>query len=133
MYFTGSDNLYQRGGVRYCAILKGFLLFMARSMMTLSLVEDVHFLDFLAVVDPRVNLPCRNTLTNNYLPQLYAEAVELLLDELKLVSRVALTTDGWTDGSGRSFITVTVHYIYSSFVLISRILSTPIMPESHTA
>ena len=114
-------------------ILRAYLFFVVKTLQALSLIDNVHFTNFLRVIDPRVSLPCRNTLTNNWLPKMYSEAVAALRLELNTIEWVALTTDIWSSRVRRSYYTVTIHYITPTLTLISRILTTEAFDESHSA
>ena len=89
---------------------KALILFIARGMHPVSLVDDNSFEDFIKFFDPRLTVPCRKTVTQTLLPDLYQQAKKKLMDELLLVNYVALTTDCWSSRTNDSYITVTVHY-----------------------
>ncbi|KAK3101955.1 hypothetical protein FSP39_007596 [Pinctada imbricata] len=51
---------------------------------------------------------------------------------IKLLSQVALTTDGWTSRSTESYVTITCVYIDNDWALQNFILQTRCLPENHT-
>jgi hypothetical protein len=115
------------------AIIRALALFIVRGMQPLSLVDDEHFRAFFKAIDPRITLPCRSTLTKTILPDLYAEAKAKMLVELSQTDNIALTTDCWTSLSMVGYITVTAHFINDKVKMISRVLTTRIVEESHTS
>lgn len=124
---------YPADGERMLGVLRAIMLFIVRGLHPLSIIDDIHFRKLLLFLDPRIVLPCRKTLTTSLLPNLYEEAKGKLLLELEQCSYVALTSDGWTSSIGDPYITVTVHYVNKKMKMISRVLNTTYMPESHTA
>jgi hypothetical protein len=84
------------------------------------------------VLDPRIVLPSRSTLTSTLLPELYEAAKSKLHEELDSCKYVALTTDGWSSNVGDPYITVTVHYVTKNLKMMSRVLTTSHMPQAHT-
>jgi hypothetical protein len=116
------------------SIIRALALFLVRSMQPLSLVEDEHFRTFIKVIDPRITLPCRSTLTKTILPELYGEAKNKLQVELSQTNYIALTADCWTSRTMASYITVTAHYIKDEKVkMTSRVLATNIVEVNHTS
>ena len=116
------------------AIIRALALFLVRSMQPLSLVGDEHFRTFIKVIDPRITLPCRSTLTKTILTELYGEAKNKLLVELSQTNNIALTADCWTSRTMASYITVTAHYIKDEKVkMTSRVLATNIVEVNHTS
>ena len=116
------------------SIIRALALFLVRSMQPLSLVEDEHFRTFIKVIDPRITLPCRSTLTKTILPELYGEAKNKLLLELSQTNNIALTADCLTSRTIASYITVTANYIKDQKVkLTSRVLATNIVEVTHTS
>lgn len=83
-------------------------------------------------MDPKIELPCRSTLTSNLIPEQYTRLKEKLKIELEKPDFVALTADCWSSRNLLPFMTITVHFIKDA-EMISRVLSTFAVPESHTA
>ena len=132
--FSGETKVapYPKKCPRIQEVLRAILLFIVRGMHALSIVDDPHFNALIAVLDPRVVLPCRSTITNTHLPILYKEAVQKLSEELSRVEFVALTSDSWTCRNNRHYLTVTVHFVNFDMKLVSRVLVTVHMDESCT-
>ena len=105
----------------------------ALDMQPVSIVEDLGFLKFLRALDPRYQPPSRKTLSHSIIPQKYEEMKRKLLGELEKLKYCALTTDIWTSRQTMGYITITCHYIDSSWSLHSVILITTNMQKDHTA
>lgn len=90
------------------------------------------FKELIKFLDPKIELPCRSTITNNLIPSEYRKQKEKVKAELEKPEFVALTSDCWSSRNLLPFMTVTVHYIKNA-EMISRVLSTFSVPESHTA
>ncbi len=73
------------------AILRAFVIFLVRAMLPLSFIENEHFRDFLRVVDPRIELPSRFTLTHKLLPPILEEARQILKSQLAKVKKVPVS------------------------------------------
>ncbi|CAB4011938.1 zinc finger BED domain-containing 1-like [Paramuricea clavata] len=101
-------------------------------LQPLSVVEDAGFQSLLHLLDPRYKLPSRRTMTR-MLPDMYSKRVKEIKQELEQISHVALTSDLWTSRATESYLTVTCHYLTSSWVLQSRVLETFAFKSSHTA
>lgn len=114
------------------SVNRAVLLFIVRGMHPLSLVDSCHFTTLVKALDPRIELPCRSTLTTVLLPNLYEEAKRKLQSEIDSVDHVALTADGWTSITGDSYVTV-IHFISNQLKMLTRALTTSVMPESHTS
>jgi hypothetical protein len=73
-----------------------------------------------------------HAITNNLIPSEYRKQKDKVKAELEKPEFVALTSDCWSSRNLLPFMTVTVHYIKNA-EMISRVLSTFSVPESHTA
>lgn len=82
---------YPANGSRMAAILRAFVLFLVRAMLPLSFIENEHFREFLRVVDPRIELPSRFTLTHKLLPPILEEAQQILKAQLVKVKIVPVS------------------------------------------
>jgi hypothetical protein len=75
----------------------------------LSFVDNAGFRKFVADIDPKFSVPCRQTITYTTLPQLLSSKHSLMKDMLASAHDVALTIDIWTDRRQHSFLGVTAH------------------------
>ena len=71
-------------------------------------------------------------MTYNLLPELYNSEKVKLLDKLKQVDHVSVTTDCWTSRTVDPYMTVTVHFVDQNWQINSRVLSTTKVEGSHT-
>lgn len=117
-------ELFQVGGAFMKRLMRALVIFIAKSLLPLSIVDNPNFMAFIKCIDARINFTCRNTITYTHLPELYEEARLKLIHELEKVDYVALTTDCWTSLSNYSYLTITVHYISDKMKMVSRVLST---------
>ena len=62
-------------------------------------------------LNPKYMPPSRDSLTNELIPAWYEVEKSNIVSELSGVSKVALTSDGWTSISQDHYLTVTAHYI----------------------
>lgn len=76
-----------------------------------SVVDDIEFRKLIKMLNPNYIIPSRKTVSQSLLPQMYEMTLERVKDQLKNVSAVCITTDGWTSMNNQSFIAVTAHFI----------------------
>ena len=81
---------------------------------------------------PRYTLPSRRTIMRSSLPAMYETAKEKLLIQISQIKTCAITTDFWTSASSESYITVTCHFLTSTWELDSHILNTYQVKMQHT-
>ena len=112
---------------------KKLVEFIAKEMMPLSIVESESFKELIHFCDPRITIPSRSTLSTSWLPNLYKEKKDELINQLQQVESVALTTDMWTSRTNEGFLTVTAHFIDNEMQFFSKVLSTVNVPENHTS
>ena len=81
-------------------------LALLRSMISggvsFNFVQDYWFAQFLHKLRPSYSLPSRTTLTDNYMVQLYADAVKERDEILSKIDCCTVLWDGWTDSSHNS-------------------------------
>ena len=99
--------------------------------LPVSVIDNTHFRQFLHDLDSRYNPPCRQTVTNTYLPQLVSNAKEKLQTALDNADNISLTADIWTDRRAHSFLGVTVH-LFASGKPKSYLLAFRTFEGSHT-
>lgn len=61
-----------------------------------SVVEDKELRNLIKMLNPIYITPSRKTVTQSLLTQMYEMTNEHVKDQLKNVSVVCMTTDGWT-------------------------------------
>lgn len=77
--------------------------------LPVSIIDNPHFRQFLHDLDAKYTPPCRQTVTNSYLPKLLSDAKAKLQTTLDNADYISLTADIWTDRRAHSFLGVTVH------------------------
>lgn len=90
------------------------------------------FIRFVSALDPRYEIPSRNTLSKKIIPTLFNKVTEKLVGVLHNVKYVALTSDMWTSVSGQGYITVTAHFVFNND-LKSAVLETVQIQGHHTS
>ncbi|KAI4819180.1 hypothetical protein KUCAC02_004449 [Chaenocephalus aceratus] len=83
-------------------------------------------------MEPRYPVPTCQHLTKVCVPRLYAQTKAHVKASLGKVERVALTCDGWTSRTTEAYVTITAHFINEEWELVTYVLQTRDMPESHT-
>lgn len=109
-------------------------------LQPLSVVEDIGFSELIAeTTDRRFSMPSRKKFSCNILPSLYMEAAGKVKAEIQLYRSqfdnsclYGVTTDAWTSGANQSYVTYTLHMV-KNYELVSFVLSTKELSESHTA
>lgn len=71
-------------------------------------------------------------MTEVAVPKVYTEVKTAILESLKSAERVALTCDGWTSRATDPYVTITSHFISNQWALLSNVLQTRALHESHT-
>ena len=97
-----------------------------------SIVEDEGFIEAMKFIQPEYELPCAKTIVS-YIDRTYNEEKSKLMEELKEIDFVAVTTDGGSATNSTSFQDLNVHYIDKDFNLKSNILTVQEIKGAHTA
>ncbi|XP_018398073.1 PREDICTED: zinc finger BED domain-containing protein 1-like [Cyphomyrmex costatus] len=98
----------------------------------LQIIENTGFQNYTYKLNPHYVLPLRKTLSEKLLTEHYSLARAATLEKLQKVQYLSVTTDIWSSDSNKSFLTLTVHFIYKT-KLIALTLSTAEMSSNHTA
>ena len=113
-------------------ITKSIGRFIALDLRPYSVVENVGFRGMVHSLEPRYEIPSRRYFTNKAIPTLYSETKSNVLDTLMEAGRVAITCNARTSIVTVSYVTVTAHFINDDWQLVSLVLQTRAMYESHT-
>ncbi|XP_053565459.1 embryonic protein UVS.2-like isoform X2 [Bombina bombina] len=113
-------------------ITKAVATFIAKDLRPYSVVENLGFRNLLKTLEPRYKIPSRNHLTENVIPALYHETKAQVIASMSQASRVALMCDSWTSVTTESYVTVTAHYVSKDWKILSHVLQTRAVYESHT-
>lgn len=106
--------------------------FIAKDLRPYSVVENAGFRHMLKTIEPRYKLPTRATFTDSALPALYKETKAKVMESMCKARRVAITSDAWTSVATESYVTITSHYISEDWKIVSHVLQTRAVYESHT-
>ena len=116
-------------------ITKQIAQMIAVDIQPMSVVENIGFRRLIQFMEPRYTLLSRQYMSEFVIPSLYQEAKSklsalLLQDGENLFS---FTTDIWTsENSSCSFISLTVHFVNSSFAFKNYMLCNKALTELHT-
>jgi hypothetical protein len=77
--------------------------------LPISVVSSDFFKQFITDIDPKYQIPCRQTISYTLIPKQVDVKKNVLKDKLSTCSSVALTADIWTDRRCHSYLGVTVH------------------------
>lgn len=130
--FMASKIPYPDDSLRKAELVQHVVNFIVKSNQPLSLVEDKWFVAMLSGFDSKLKLPCRQTVMNKLVPDLYESKMELLKSSIEKVKHCSLTCDRWTSSSSTSYLGVTVHFV-EDFVLKSYLLTLRQFENSYTA
>ena len=75
-----------------------------------SVIEDTGFIQLLHVLETRYNIPSRNYLVSNILPQVHAGIRSQVKNAISEGLFISFTTDAWSsDGATGSLLSLTAH------------------------
>ena len=96
-------------------------------------VDKPAFVKMLNGFDSRYQLPGRKHFSNTVIPQRYTLEKAQLTKTMAEISYLSLTSDGWSSLNRDPYMSLTAHYIDTSWKLHTKCLATSYLPESHTA
>ena len=105
----------------------------ARDMQPATIVEETGFQSLVRLLDSRYQLPSRRHIMRSLLPDMYTTRAREIKRELLQISHVALTSDLWTSRTKESYLTITCHFVTSTWELKSLVLETFGFEKDHTA
>ncbi|XP_068141509.1 E3 SUMO-protein ligase ZBED1-like [Drosophila tropicalis] len=121
-YFE-KTNVYSSTSEKKKRIDEAIAQMVATDMQPFSVVENAGFINLMQVVDPKYAMPCRKTLRDAHVQNMYDGMVSQLKGMLTAISSCSVTTDAWTSRGNISYLTVTCHFIIN-FELKSVVLAT---------
>lgn len=105
----------------------------ARDCHPFSIVDDDGFRSLINTLEPRYNIPSRKYFTETIMPKIYEGMKSVVGREVAGVSNFSLTTDIWsTDLNTTSLLSLTAHWLASSFERRSVVLNAIHFDGSHT-
>ncbi|XP_029958862.1 zinc finger BED domain-containing protein 1-like isoform X2 [Salarias fasciatus] len=129
---TTVDALLPSNSPRAQRITEAVVHFICKDLRPYSVVDNVGFRWMLHTLEPRYRIPQRVHITETAVPKMYEEVKTAVKTSLSTAQRVALTCDGWTSRATESYITITSHYISDNWEMVTHVLQTRAMHESHT-
>ena len=127
-------NPLPKDSERWQTLVEAIGNFIACDMQPLSVVENAGFKQLMYTAEPGFKVPSRTYFTNTVIPAMYTRKRVKTENVLSSVQYCSVTTDIWTaQHSARSYISLTVHCVTSSWELASFCLSTKELPGEHAA
>nr|XP_055054000.1 E3 SUMO-protein ligase ZBED1-like [Misgurnus anguillicaudatus] len=128
----GCSHKFPSASPRSQKITESIAYFICQDLRPYSVVENAGFRRMVNAMEPRYPIPTREHLTKVCIPRLYAQTKARVKASLASAERVALTCDGWTSRTTEAYVTITAHFINEEWELVTYVLQTRDMPESHT-
>ena len=101
----------------------------------ISVVEDVGFLQFVGVLEPRYKVPSRKYVIETVLRKIDVGIKSELMKKLHApsIENYSFTTDGWSmNVATHSLLSLTAHWVEQDFTKISAVLCVKELEGSHT-
>ncbi|KAJ8349324.1 hypothetical protein SKAU_G00244540 [Synaphobranchus kaupii] len=127
-----SSYKFPSNSPRALTITETLVYFICQDLRPYSVVENAGFKRMAIAMEPRYVIPTRAHMTDIAVPKMYKEVKQNVKTSLSSAERVALTCDGWTSRATESYVTITAHYVSDEWQLVSHVLQTREMHESHT-
>lgn len=128
----GCSHKFPSASPRSQKITESIAYFICQDLRPYSVVENAGFRRMVNAMEPRYPIPTREHLTKVCIPRLYAQTRAHVKASLGSAERVALTCGGWTSRTTEAYVTITAHFINKEWELVTHVLQTRDMPESHT-
>lgn len=109
-----SINLAQADNILMKMIIKHF--------QDYSVVEEREFSNFVKSLNPSYKLPSKEAIANVIMPDMYEDCLFKTQILVKGCKKFCMTVDSWTNKYKTDFICVTIHFLDSSFNLLSVVL-----------
>jgi len=114
-------------------VTDAILSMLVTDMRPLSMVEDEGFKKMVSILNPGYILPSRTHFTK-LMERKYQEALQKIKSAINTTnSRMALTTDIWTNVSTEAYLGITCHYIGNDWKMTSICLTTMPLEGRHTS
>ncbi|XP_051809325.1 E3 SUMO-protein ligase ZBED1-like [Acanthochromis polyacanthus] len=105
-----------------------FLKICARTVWLKTLASGGCYIHWSRVTRSR----SASTALDTAVPKMYDQVKKAVKTSLNAAQKVALTCDGWTSRATESYITITSHHISNDWEMVTHVLQTRAMHESHT-
>ena len=121
-----------RSSAKATAITEQVVNIIALDLKPIWTVEGDGFVELLHYLEPGYKVPSRKHVTK-MIQKKHASIREKIQAKLdKEATLISLTIDIWTSAATAAYITVSAHYIFPEWQLLSCVLETPGMSERHT-
>jgi len=115
-------------------ITRAIATFIAKDGLPIYAVEKPGFKQLInTILCERYSIPSRRYFSDVAIPSMYFELRSTVEAELCVVKNFSATTDLWSSFGLTPYISLTIHFINSEWVLCSRNLNTTYIPEDHTS
>ena len=113
-----SSSLIPRSSSRWKLLTDSVCYCIAKDMLPFVCVNDPGFRQMLHTFEPRYVPPDRTTIPRYYMPELYDQEKTRIMKAIATeLQYFAFTSDGWSSRANHSYISLTVHYIDSQWVI----------------
>lgn len=112
---------------------KLLLKFVVGDPTPFSIVKGQFFREFISFIQPSYEMPCRTTLSRSHMPRKFAEMEASVMENVRAIDAVSLTTEIWTSRTTTANISVTAHCVTKDWVMKSSLLGCIAVSGSHTA
>lgn len=109
------------------------LKMIVQDLQPFSVVEDKGFSELVAALCPKYKLPCRTTLSRQYLPSVYADMLTAANNLLASADYVTLTADIWTSRTTHAYMAITAHFIDNDWTMQTVLMGCVSISGAHTA
>nr|XP_049461197.1 E3 SUMO-protein ligase ZBED1-like [Anopheles coluzzii] len=108
------------------------LKLICQESLPFSITESEAFKKYSYGLNPNYELPSRKTVSEAILNREYNKSLQKVKTALENTTKIALTSDGWSNINNTSFYALTAHYIDNDNKLCSNLLECSEFPYQHT-
>jgi hypothetical protein len=105
---------------------------LVRLMLPVSIIESTAFKEFIAVFDPSLNVPTRETVKTSGMTNMYESVEKKIMNILATMTHVNISVDGWSDAVIRCYNGYIVQGIDSNWVMHTIPIAFQHVTGSHT-
>ena len=125
--------MYSRKSTEATTLNRAVAYFLTKDMQPVYTVEKSGFKFLVSKLNPRYDLPSRKYFTEVEIPKLYVEVRDTVVKpKLAEMKFFATTTDLWTSRAKHPYLSLTVHFVDSSWALQAITLETIPLFEDHS-
>jgi hypothetical protein len=113
-------------------ITDALVMFIAKNLMPLSIVDSHYFCAFIEAIDPKYKIPSRKHLQSTLLHEREKKLKNELEQQLQKADSICLTIDLWSNRQMKGFIGITGHFM-ADWSMKSVMISCKPFKGSHTS